>query len=56
MNVKIWPRSKKETGGYACMPLKGNIPPGQERLEINHLPGMRRSVLGDSSLAEYQTI
>lgn len=35
---------------------KGQYPPGQERVEINHLPGMRRSVLGDSALAEHQTV
>ena len=36
--------------------FKGQYPPGQERLEINHLPGMRRSVLGDSAFAEHQTV
>lgn len=36
--------------------FKGQYPPGQERLEINHLPGMRRSVLGDSTFAEHQTV
>lgn len=30
MNIKMWPRSQKETGGYACMPLKGNIPQGKK--------------------------
>lgn len=34
MNLKIWPRSKKETGGYACMPLKGNITQGSRGQKI----------------------
>lgn len=36
--------------------FKGQYPTGQERMEINHLPGMQRSVLGDSALAEHQTV
>lgn len=38
MNVKIWPRSKKETGGYACMPLKGNIPQGKKGWKLTTCP------------------
>ena len=30
MNFKIRPRGQKEKGGYACMPLKGNIPQGKK--------------------------
>ncbi len=38
MNVKIWPRSQKETGGYACMPLKGNIPQGKKGWKLTTCP------------------
>lgn len=35
MNIKIWPRKKNDKGGYACMPLKKNVPEGHDgwRLE-----------------------
>lgn len=36
--------------------FKGQYPTGQERMEINHLPGMRRSVLGNAAASEYQTV
>lgn len=38
MNVKIWPRSQKEKGGYACMPLKQNIPQGKKGWRLTTCP------------------
>ena len=29
-NLKIWPRKKSDRGGYACMPLKRNVPEGKK--------------------------
>ena len=29
MNIKIWPRASTDRGGYACMPMKKNIPVGK---------------------------
>lgn len=29
MNVKIWTRQESDKGGYACMPMKKNIPVGK---------------------------
>ena len=36
MNVTIWPRKSTDRGGYACMPLKQNIPNGRSdwKLEV----------------------
>lgn len=31
-------KQKKETGGYACMPLKGNIPQGKKGWKLTTCP------------------
>ena len=36
--------------------FKGQYSPGQERVEADRLSGMQRSVLGNSALAEHQTV
>lgn len=38
MNVKIWPRRQSEKGGYACMPLKRNVPQGKEGWRLTTCP------------------
>ena len=38
MNFKIRPRGQKEKGGYACMPLKGNIPQGKKGWKLTTCP------------------
>ena len=38
MNLKIWPRSQKEKGGCACMPLKRNIPQGRKGWKLITCP------------------
>ncbi len=38
MDVKIWPRTEKDRGGYAMMPMKENIPVGQEGWELTVCP------------------
>lgn len=38
MEVRIWPRRPKETGGYAMMPMKKNIPIGRAGWELTKCP------------------
>lgn len=38
MNVKIWPRSSNNKGGYACMPMKKNIPSGRKNWKLKKCP------------------
>lgn len=38
MNFKIRPRGRKEKGGYAYMPLKGNIPQGKKGWKLTTCP------------------
>lgn len=37
-NLKIWPRKKSDRGGYACMPLKRNIPEGKKGWKLTICP------------------
>lgn len=36
--IHIWPRKPTEKGGYACMPLKSNIPKGREDWKLVSCP------------------
>lgn len=38
MNIKIWPRKKNDKGGYACMPLKKNVPEGHDGWRLTTCP------------------
>lgn len=38
MNVKIWPRTSIDRGGYAMMPLKKNIPDGKPNWKLTTCP------------------
>lgn len=38
MEVRIWPRGPKEKGGYAMMPMRKNIPAGQDGWELTQCP------------------
>lgn len=38
INVKIEPRKATDRGGYACMPLKKNIPQGRPDWELTSCP------------------
>ena len=38
MNIKIWPRKKNDKGGYACMPLKKNVPEGHDGWRLTICP------------------
>lgn len=38
MEVRIWPRSLDEKGGYAMMPMKKNIPVGRDGWELTICP------------------
>lgn len=37
-NLKIWPRKKSDRGGYACMPLKRNVPEGKKGWKLTTCP------------------
>lgn len=36
--MKLWPRRKTDKGGYACMPLKKNVPEGKPGWELVKCP------------------
>ncbi len=38
MEVRIWPRSMEEKGGYAMMPMKKNVPVGHDDWELTTCP------------------
>lgn len=37
-SVKIWPRKKSDRRGYACMPLKKNVPEGKQGWKLVQCP------------------
>ncbi|MCM1219476.1 MAG: alanine racemase [Lachnospiraceae bacterium] len=38
MEIKIAPRKATDRGGYACMPLKQNVPKGKHNWELTSCP------------------
>ena len=38
MKARIWPRKKSDRGGYACMPLKRNVPEGRKGWKLTACP------------------
>lgn len=56
MNFKIRPRGQKEKRWLCLYAIKRQYSTGKEGVETDHLPGMRRSVLGNAAASEYQTV
>ena len=42
MDVKIWPRTSIDRGGYAMMPLRKNIPDGKSNWKLTTCPECNR--------------
>ena len=56
MNIKIWPRKKNDKGGYACMPLKKNVPEGHDGWRLTTCPECGTGKKTDMDRCNYLSI